>query len=261
MPDFRIQPNSFPIASVIDAAQRNNQLQEQARQAGNQSLIAGLQSIGQVGQSLFDQKVRMAQALAGAKMYAQQNPGLVGDNQVTKTPQGPVTQNQTAAYDPNSGTVMPSKPMDISTIASAMYGIEPKDIMQNQVQRGELALKQKVEPQKIAVEREKALSEIQNAQVMRQIQAMLAGATIKNQAQERAQAAQNSEFEANKTIMAAGSPLNPFNPITFAQKKAAAQALSGSADHSAAIKWAQQNPKDPRAATILQRAGQALSGQ
>lgn len=63
MPDFRIQP-SFPIASVIDAAGRNAQLQEQAREQGNKSLIEGLQSIGQIGQSLYDTKKRVAQSLA-----------------------------------------------------------------------------------------------------------------------------------------------------------------------------------------------------
>lgn len=66
MPDFRLQP-SFPIASVIDAAGRNAQLQEQAREAGNKSLIEGLRSIGQVGQSLYDQKKRVAQSLAIGK--------------------------------------------------------------------------------------------------------------------------------------------------------------------------------------------------
>lgn len=63
MPDFRLQP-SFPIASVVDAAQRNNQIQQQAKEAGNQSLLAGLQSIGQVGESLFNTRQRVAQSLA-----------------------------------------------------------------------------------------------------------------------------------------------------------------------------------------------------
>ncbi len=59
-----MQPNAFPIASVIDAASKNAQLQEQAREAGNQSLIAGLKSIGDIGQSLYDTKHRIAQSLA-----------------------------------------------------------------------------------------------------------------------------------------------------------------------------------------------------
>lgn len=63
MPDFRIQP-SFPISSVIDAASRNAELQEQARQEGNKSILEGLQGIGQVGQSLFDTRKRVAQSLA-----------------------------------------------------------------------------------------------------------------------------------------------------------------------------------------------------
>ncbi len=68
MPDFRLQP-SFPIASVVDAAQRNNQLQEQAREAGNRSLIEGLQSIGKVGESLLARRQQMAQALAEKRCW------------------------------------------------------------------------------------------------------------------------------------------------------------------------------------------------
>lgn len=205
MPDFTLKP-TFPVSSVIDAASRNAALQQQARESGNQSLIAGLQSIGQIGQSLFDQKVRVAQALAGAHMMATQNPELLGDNQVTQTQQGPVTQNQTASYDPSTGTATPNRPpLDIRTIATAMYGMSPKDMFEHQIQtqaaktaQEELALKQKTEPQRLAIEGQKSLAEIQNAQVMRKIQAMLANATIKNQAQERTQAAENSALEANK---------------------------------------------------------------
>lgn len=63
MPDFKFNSN-FPIASVIDASQRKAQIEQQARENANQSLIAGLQSIGQVGQSLYDTKKRVAQSLA-----------------------------------------------------------------------------------------------------------------------------------------------------------------------------------------------------
>lgn len=169
MPDFRLQPNSFPIASVIDAAQRNNQLQEQARQAGNQSLIAGLQSIGQVGQSLFDQKVRVAQALAGAKMYAQTPEGqqMLGTNTVTASPTGqPVTHNQTAAYDPTSGAVTSNQsPVNLQTIQTAMLGEKPMDVQnqmferQKQAQQYGLeqrkqALAEKIEPQKVALDQQ-----------------------------------------------------------------------------------------------------------
>lgn len=68
MPDFRMQQN-FPIATVIDAAGRNAQLQEQSREAGNKALIEGLQSIGEVGQSLYDTKKRVAQSLALGRKY------------------------------------------------------------------------------------------------------------------------------------------------------------------------------------------------
>lgn len=68
MPDFRIQP-SFPIASVVDAASRNAQLQEQSREAGNKSIIEGLQGIGQIGESLFNTRQRVAQSLALGRQF------------------------------------------------------------------------------------------------------------------------------------------------------------------------------------------------
>src|SRR5689334_16801294 len=68
MPDFRLQP-TFPIAPVIDAASRNAQLQERAREVGNQSLVDGLQAIGQIGQSLYDTKKRVAQSLALGQQF------------------------------------------------------------------------------------------------------------------------------------------------------------------------------------------------
>jgi len=207
IPDFTMKPN-FPISSVIDAASRNAQLQLQAQQAGQQSLIQGLKSIGDVGQSIYERKLQMAQALAQAKMYAQTPAGqqALGTNQVASGPQGPVTQNQTAAYDPNSGTVTPNQsPLNMSDLTTSFLGMSPKDFMENQIQQkaaqtaqGQLALQQQVEPQKVAIEGKKAVSEIENTAIMRQIQGMLGAATIKNQQQERAQAAQNSEFEANK---------------------------------------------------------------
>lgn len=68
MPDFRLQNNPI-VSSIIDAAGRNAQLQEQAREAGNQSLLAGLKSIGDVGQSLYDTKKRVAQSLAIGRQF------------------------------------------------------------------------------------------------------------------------------------------------------------------------------------------------
>lgn len=209
IPNFNLQ-NNFPISTVVNAAQRKAELDNQTTLAQSKLINDSLGVIGQVGKSLFDQRVRVAQALASAHLYAQTPEGkqALGTNQVAQTAQGPVTQNQTASYDPNSGSVTPlQSPVDVRTIATAMYGMDPKDVFQNQIQnrlastqQGELALKQQTEPQKISIEGQKALAEVQNAQVMRQIQAMLAAATVKNQAQERTQAAQNADFEANKEV-------------------------------------------------------------
>jgi hypothetical protein len=67
MPDFDLKQN-FPISSVIDAAQRKAALEQDAQQKANAQLIQGMQAIGQVGQSLFEQKQKMAQSLALGKL-------------------------------------------------------------------------------------------------------------------------------------------------------------------------------------------------
>lgn len=68
MPDFNFK-SSFPIADVINAAQRKAQIEQQNQQNGQQQLLAGLQSIGQVGQSLVDKRRKVAQALALGKQF------------------------------------------------------------------------------------------------------------------------------------------------------------------------------------------------
>jgi len=67
MPDFRIQPNAFPIASYVDAAQRAAQMKQQARAQESESFISGMKAIGEVGESIHAQKQKVAQALALAK--------------------------------------------------------------------------------------------------------------------------------------------------------------------------------------------------
>ncbi len=224
MPDFRMQQNSFPIASVIDAAQRNNQLQEQARQANQQALVTNLQSIGQIGKSLFDQKVKVAQALAGAHMYANTPEGrrMIGTNNVAQTAQGPVTQNQTAAYDPELGSVTPLKsPVDIRTIATAMQGMTPQDMFQQQVQsrladnaERELAFKEKYKPQELEIEANKLSLEDR-------IQLMLAKTKEKEATASAAKV--SSDERANlierKANLIKLLSINPFSPSSNAAAK------------------------------------------
>lgn len=69
MPDFNFKSGSFPISDVITAAQRKAQIEEQSKQAGNESLVKGMQAIGQVGQSLVDKRMKVAQALALGKQF------------------------------------------------------------------------------------------------------------------------------------------------------------------------------------------------
>lgn len=100
MPDFTMK-QSFPIASVIDAAQRKAQIEQQARQQGNESLVAGLQSIGQVGQSLYDQKKRVAQSLALGRVP---EIGIPDELSRTLTPEQVIQigtlKNKTSGVDP-----------------------------------------------------------------------------------------------------------------------------------------------------------------
>lgn len=69
MPDFNFKSGTFPIAEVISAAQRKSALEQQARTEGNQQLLQGLTAIGQVGQSLVDKRMQVAQALALGKQF------------------------------------------------------------------------------------------------------------------------------------------------------------------------------------------------
>lgn len=165
MPDFNMK-QQFPIADVINAAQRKAQLDNQTTLAQSEMLNNSLSKIGEVSKSLFDQKQKVAQALAFAHMYANSPEGqkMLGTNEVAQTAQGPLTQNQTASYDPATGTTTPLKsPVDVRTIATAMYGMSPKEMMDQTYLRskqaqdartaeGELALKQKIEPQKLALD-------------------------------------------------------------------------------------------------------------
>lgn len=178
IPNFNLQ-NNFPISSVIQAAQRKAELDNQTTMQQSQMINNSLDKIGQVGQSLYQRRQQMAQALAGAHMMAVQNPELVGDNQVTSTPQGPVTQNQTAAYDPTSGTVTPSRPpLDIRTLATAMLGESPMATQQQMFERKKQqqqfgleqqkqAFTEKMEPIKLAQQAQltQALTGVRSQQV------------------------------------------------------------------------------------------------
>lgn len=61
-PDFSFK-SSFPIASIVEAAQRRAQLEDQNQQQGNQALIQGLQTFGQGVDSLVTRRREMAQAV------------------------------------------------------------------------------------------------------------------------------------------------------------------------------------------------------
>lgn len=67
MPDFRMQQN-FPIADVINAAQKKGQLDNQTTMQQSQLFNQSLEAIGTIGKSLHDQKQQVAQALALGKL-------------------------------------------------------------------------------------------------------------------------------------------------------------------------------------------------
>jgi hypothetical protein len=205
MPDFRMQQNSFPIASVIDAAQRNNQLQEQARQANQKLMLESIQGIGQVSKSLFDQKVKVAQALAGAHMYANTPEGkrMLGPTE-TPTP-GYGAPVQSGTQGPAGPTTSVPSPVDIRTVATAMQGMSPQDMFQQQVQsrlartqEKELAFKEKYKPQELAIQEADLKAKREQESVDQMIRNMLAKAQIQNQEQQRTQAEKNLALEANK---------------------------------------------------------------
>lgn len=68
IPDYTFKQN-FPIASIVDAAQRKAQMEQQNTNQGNQQLLAGLQSIGEIGKSLVDKRLKVAQALALGRQF------------------------------------------------------------------------------------------------------------------------------------------------------------------------------------------------
>lgn len=203
-------------------------------------MIEGMKAIGHVGQSLYDQKVAMARALAGAQMYAKQNPEVVGENQVAQTAMGPVTNNQTANYDPATGSVTPNQsPVNVSTLASAMLGMAPKDIFDNQVQNrqaktseGDLALKQQYKPQELAIQEKVALAQEENNRLQRLYQKIVMDATIKDKETGRAHDAEKmrkdeiNDLLRRKTDLTKSLPKGLWDSIN---NKQAAQAKKESA--------------------------------
>jgi hypothetical protein len=69
MVDFNFKSGSFPIAEVIQAAQRKAQLEQQAKTQDNEQVVQGLGAIGSVGKSLVDQRLKVARSLALGKQF------------------------------------------------------------------------------------------------------------------------------------------------------------------------------------------------
>lgn len=183
IPNFSMQ-NNFPVASVIQAAQENAQRQQQAREQGQQSLLSGLGAIGSVGQSLLDRRRAMAQAMAGAQLYANSPEGKEMLGGVSTTTPAPVAQRQTAAYDPNTGSVTPNmgtqgavtaRPqtttappqMDLQTLATAFMGDKPSDVLSQLFQRHKLNVESGLKAQEIAQQGAiaKALAQLKGQEV------------------------------------------------------------------------------------------------
>ncbi len=184
IPNYNFNSGGFPIATVIDAAARNAALRQQAQQAGQESLVAGLKSIGDVGGSIYDRRVQMAQALATAKMYANTPEGqaMLAPTTTTNTINAPVTRRSTAAYDPSTGNVTPNtgmsgvgtvmpqpvttstpSPVSMQDLQTAFRGESPANLLQQLFERQktaqelalkgrEVTLKEATEPAKVAGE-------------------------------------------------------------------------------------------------------------
>lgn len=193
---FNLQPN-FPIANIADLYAQRPFKEAQMRSQQQKQLVEGLQSFGTGVDSLVNQRLKMAQALASAHLFAGTPSGqqALGTNQVTSAGQTPVAYNQTANYNPSSGSVTPNQgSASMNDLSTALMGAEPKDILANLTAQKQLSY----EPQKLAIEGRKAAAEEENNKIQRLIQGLLASNTIKNQAQERKQAEENAALEANK---------------------------------------------------------------
>jgi hypothetical protein len=151
--DMNVQ-NNFPIASVIQAAQENQNRQLEAQKYGQQTLISGLQSIGQVGQSLLDRRRAMAQAMAGGQLYTNTPEGkeMLGTNQVTSASGRPVTMQNTAQGGVGQAPVPNPPAIDLKTLATAFMGDKPSDVMSQMFERHKLKVQSGLEEQKIVQE-------------------------------------------------------------------------------------------------------------
>lgn len=186
MPDFNFQGNTFPIAAVVDAYQRKAALEQQFKQQDSQNLTQGLGMIGQVGNSLLQRRMQMAQALAGAKMYASTPEGqaMLNPSTLSETQQMPVPLTQTAQGTDNQGNILPApiqntgpagavvtRPQTTTTtapasvtpqdLATAFVGESPSNMLtqlfNRQKERQQMALDtrkqaftEQIEPQKLA---------------------------------------------------------------------------------------------------------------
>lgn len=68
MPDFRMQ-NNFPMADVINATQKKGQLDNQTALQQSELFNQAIGKIGEIGQSLYDSKKRIAQSLALGRQF------------------------------------------------------------------------------------------------------------------------------------------------------------------------------------------------
>lgn len=110
MVDFTMK-QTFPLTSIIDAAQRKAQLEQQAYQNGQEQLLQGLKSVGQVGQSLFEQKRKIAQSLALGRQL-----GLDDDSSRSMEPEQLIKLGE-----------MQNKQIDMPVLAALLRGMQPNN--------------------------------------------------------------------------------------------------------------------------------------
>lgn len=253
MPDFNMQQN-FPIASVIDAAVRNKALNQQAQQQNQENLIQGINAIGSVGQSLYNRKVAMAQALAGAKMYANTPEGqqMLAPTSTTTAIPPTVTQNQTAAYDPTSGSLTPNvspttapapqnapvatlpkmtsttttpSPIGMNDLQTAFLGEKPSDVMNQLFQRAKERQQMGIEDRKQTLAEQTEPQKLANEY---QLQKILAGFTGQQRATE-AMHVTNEDTDsllARRADLAKDLPTGYWNSINNEKAESAKQQIA-----------------------------------
>lgn len=142
MPDFNFNSGGFPIATVIQAAQRKAELQNQFNNQQTELLNQSIGKAGDILSGIVGRKRAIAQALASSQIFGQTPEGqqLMGNAPVADAvaAPGPVTQNQTAMGGANQTPVSNASPVTPQVLQTAFMGEKPADLLKNITEQSNL---------------------------------------------------------------------------------------------------------------------------